>query len=53
MIKTYQVILSTSKTITVNAIDYEDAMEKAERKANRTSNKWMAETAIEVDESCF
>lgn len=44
----YDVILSTSKTIQVMALDEEDAMEKAELKVNKTNNKWLADTASEA-----
>ena len=41
----YHVFLITSKTIEVTAIDEQDALDKAEAKVNKTSNKWTSETA--------
>lgn len=45
----WQVVVTTNKTVIVNAEDYEDAMEKAEAKVNKTNNKWVAETASEIN----
>lgn len=41
----YDVILTTSKTIQVIAIDEEEAIEKAEAKVNKRNHKWTAEIA--------
>jgi hypothetical protein len=41
----YHVILTTSKTVVVTAIDEQDAIDKAEAKVNKTNDKWTAETA--------
>ena len=41
----YHVVLTTTKSVEVTAINEEDALEKAEAKVNKTNNKWMAETA--------
>jgi hypothetical protein len=44
----YQVILATEKMITINAIDEEAALEKAEARVNKNNNKWTAEQAYPV-----
>jgi hypothetical protein len=41
----YHVVLSTTKTVVITAIDEQDAIDKAEEKVNKTNNKWTAETA--------
>ena len=47
-LRKYDVVLSTSKTIQIMALDEEDAMEKAELRVNKTNNKWLSDTASEV-----
>ena len=44
----FEVLLSTYKTITVNAIDEEDASNKAEKRLNKTNNKWVADNVYPV-----
>ena len=44
----YAVIVTMQKTVIVNAIDEEEAIELAEMKVNKTSNKWTAEAAWSV-----
>lgn len=44
----WAVVVTTSKTVIVTADDYEEALDKAETKVNKTNNKWVAETASEV-----
>ena len=41
----YEVCLQTEKTVRVFAIDEEDAKDKAERKANKKHDKWLAAIA--------
>jgi len=38
----------TEKIITINALDEEDALEKAEARINKNNNKWTAEQAYPV-----
>ena len=44
----FMVIVQTEKIITLNAIDEEDALEKAEARVNKNNNKWTAEQAYPV-----
>lgn len=48
-LRTFLVQMTTEKTIQVRAIDEEDALEKAEARLNKTSNKWTAERAWEEE----
>jgi len=41
----YVVTMETMKFVEVNAIDEEDALEKAEAKVNKRNDKWTAESA--------
>ena len=44
----FRVILMTEKSITLNAIDEEDALEKAEARLNNRNNAWTAEQAYRL-----
>ena len=44
----FVVQLSTYKMITVNAIDEEDANDKAEKRMNKTNNKWVVDIVYPV-----
>ena len=46
----FVVHLSTYKTITVNAIDEEDANDKAEKRMNKTNNQWVVDDVYPVTE---